>query len=71
MANEIIWTLAYTNESMTALMGYIKSPDFYFSTQEDADAKKSEAFEYLSKQGLIKDENQIRAVPMSELDVTS
>jgi hypothetical protein len=69
--NAIIWTLAYTNESQTALVGYIKSSDFYFSSQEKADAKKSEAFAYLSKQNLVKSEEQIRAVPMSELDVAS
>tara|TARA_Y100000034_G_C6899045_1_gene415169 strand:+ start:2853 stop:3023 length:171 start_codon:yes stop_codon:yes gene_type:complete len=54
---------------MTALVGYIKSPDFYFSSQIEADEKKAEAFEYLSKQNLVKTEEQIRAVPMSELDV--
>ena len=51
-------------------MGYINNPDYFFTSQEKADAAKAAVFEQLQEQGLVEAENQLRAIPMSELDVS-
>ena len=67
--NTIIWVLAYTTTSEDSLTGYLKDPEFYFETQAMAQLKKQEAFTLLHSKGLISKLEQIRAVPLNELDV--
>jgi len=68
--NTVVWVVAYTNKSCTNVMGYINNPDYFFTSQEKADAAKAAVFEQLQEQGLVEAENQLRAIPMSELDVS-
>ena len=67
--NAIIWVLAYTTTSEDSLTGYLKDPEFLFGSQAEAHLKKEEAFNILYQKGLIFKLQQIRAVPLNELDV--
>ena len=65
----IIWVLAYTTKDDRALTGFLKDPDFLFTSQEAAHQKKHEAFELLYIKGLVKEIEQLMVVPLNELDV--
>jgi len=67
--NAIIWVLAYTTTSEDSLTGYLKDPEFLFENQAEAHLKKQEAFNILYHKGLISKLEQVRAVPLNELDI--
>ena len=67
--HELIWVIAYTNKDYSQILGYVDDPDFFFISQEDADQAKPLAFIQLVEQGLVIYEDQLRAVPMAEIDV--
>lgn len=67
--NSIIWVLAYTTTSEDSLTGYLRDPEFLFEAQEMARLKKQEAFDILYQKGLISKLEQIRVVPLNELDI--
>ena len=67
--NGIIWVLAYTTTSENSLTGFLNNPEFLFESQESACLKKQEAFDILYQKGLISNLEQVRIVPLNELDI--
>ena len=67
--NGIIWVLAYTTTSENSLTGFLNNPEFLFESQESARLKKQEAFDILYQKGLISNLEQVRIVPLNELDI--
>ena len=69
--NAIVWVIAYSEKSKTngVLSGFLKDPDYFFGTQEEAHAKKHDAFKILYTRGAVKDMEQLTVVPLNELGV--
>ena len=67
--NSILWVLAYTTKDGGTLGGFLKDPEFMFSSQEEAQQKKQEAFDILYARNLVTNIGQITVVPLNELDV--
>ena len=69
--NGIVWVLAYTSQDKDTLKGFLKDPEFLFTSQEDAHQKKQEAFEILYQRKLVSAIDQVMVVPWNELDTKS
>mgnify|MGYP003143586073 FL=1 len=65
----IIWVIAYSSKKDGVLTGFLKDPDFFFATQEEAHEKKQEAFKILEAKGAAKAVEQLTVVPINELGV--
>jgi hypothetical protein len=65
----LIWVIAYSSKNDETLSGFLKDPEYFFASQEEAHSQKQEAFKILYMKGAVTTVDQLTVVPINELGV--